>query len=176
MTWTIVFFCLQRCKWELPDQHIDNGILPPELFYNILIISTVRRHEMSKVTKLVYKAKFLISEPNSCWVPPCDCIGRASTQTVFVMLHTISWGSAYARHTLVTWPLLRLSMIYCCALGLLSQICVTCRGDGSWFQSPCLVVSGQDASGPWDDCIRSRWLRSTSATQIWVWLLRNAGF
>ena len=32
--------------------------------------------------------------------------------------------------------------------------------------SPCLVVSGQVASGPWDDCIRSRWLRSISPTQI----------
>ena len=38
------------------------------------------------------------------------------------------------------------------------------------------VVSGQDASGPWDGCIRSRWLRSISPTQIRVWLLRNAGF
>ena len=29
--------------------------------------------------------------------------------------------------TLVTWPWLRLSMIYCCGLRLWSQICVTCR-------------------------------------------------
>ena len=48
-------------------------------------------------------------------------------------------------------------------------------GAGSRFRSPCLVVSGQDASGPWDRCVRSRWLRSISSTQIWVWLLRNAG-
>ena len=33
--------------------------------------------------------------------------------------------------TLVTWPWLRLSMIYCCALRLWSQICVTCRS--CWF-------------------------------------------
>ena len=33
--------------------------------------------------------------------------------------------------TLVTWPWLRLSMIYCCALRLWSQICVTCRS--YWF-------------------------------------------
>ena len=78
--------------------------------------------------------------------------------------------------TLVTWPWLRLSMIYCCALRIWSQICVTCRRAGSRFLSPCLVVSGQDASDPWDGCIRSRWLRSISQTQIWVWLLRNAVF
>ena len=29
-----------------------------------------------------------------------------------------------------------------------------------------LVVSGQDASDPWDGCIRSRWLRSISPIQI----------
>ena len=33
-----------------------------------------------------------------------------------------------------------------------------------------------DASGPWDGCIRSRWLQSISPTLIWVWLLRNASF
>ena len=33
--------------------------------------------------------------------------------------------------TLVTWPWLCLSMIYCCALGLWSQIWVTCRR--CWF-------------------------------------------
>ena len=33
--------------------------------------------------------------------------------------------------TLVTWPWLRLSMIYCCAPRLWSQICVTCRR--CWF-------------------------------------------
>ena len=31
---------------------------------------------------------------------------------------------------------------------------------------PCLVVSRQDASDPWDGCIRSRWLRSISPIQI----------
>ena len=29
-----------------------------------------------------------------------------------------------------------------------------------------LVASGQDASGPWDGCIRSRWLRSISPNHI----------
>ena len=33
--------------------------------------------------------------------------------------------------TIVTWPWLRVSMIYCCALTLWSQICVTCRR--YWF-------------------------------------------
>ena len=33
--------------------------------------------------------------------------------------------------TLVSWPRLRLSMIYCCALRLWSQICTTCRR--CWF-------------------------------------------
>ena len=34
------------------------------------------------------------------------------------------------------------------------------------FLSPCLVVSGQDVSGPWDGCIRSSRLRSISPIQI----------
>ena len=62
-------YCLNRCKWELPDQHIANCILPPELFFNILISSTVCRHDMSKVTKFLDKAQFLISERDSCWEP-----------------------------------------------------------------------------------------------------------
>ena len=78
--------------------------------------------------------------------------------------------------TLVTWSWLRLSMICCCALRLGLRYASRVGGAGSWFRSPCLVVSGQDASGPWEGCIRSRWLRSISPTQIWVWLLRNAGF
>ena len=53
-------FCLNRCQWKLPDQHIANCILPDELFFNILMISTVYSHEISK---------FLISEPDSSWVP-----------------------------------------------------------------------------------------------------------
>ena len=40
-------FCLNRCKWEFPDQHIADCILPPELFFNIHIISTVCSHDMS---------------------------------------------------------------------------------------------------------------------------------
>ena len=41
-------FYLNRCKWELPDQHIANCILPPELFlislmYRIHYLSTVNR-------------------------------------------------------------------------------------------------------------------------------------
>ena len=39
-----------------------------------------------------------------------------------------------------------------------------------------LVVSRQDTSGSRNGCIRTRWLLSISPTQIWVWLLRNAGF
>ena len=46
----------------------------------------------------------------------------------------------------------------------------------SLFWSPFLVVSRQDASDPWDGCIRSRWSRSISPTQICVWLFRNAVF
>ena len=34
-------FCLNRCKRELHDQRIPNSIFPHELFFNILIISTV---------------------------------------------------------------------------------------------------------------------------------------
>ena len=40
-------FCLNRCKWELPDQHIPNSILLHDLFFNVLIISTVSSHDMS---------------------------------------------------------------------------------------------------------------------------------
>ena len=76
--------------------------------------------------------------------------------------------------TLVTWPLLRLGMIYCFAVRLWSQVCVTCRR--CWFLvSVALSCVGARCLGPWDGCIRSRWLRSISPTQIWVWLLRNAG-
>ena len=37
---------------------------------------------------------------------------------------------------------------------------------GSRIRSTCLVVPGQDASSPEDDCICTRWLRSISPTQI----------
>ena len=30
---------------------------------------------------------------------PCDCFGRTSTHTVFVVLYALSWGPSYARHT-----------------------------------------------------------------------------
>ena len=72
-------FCLHRCKWELPDQHIDNCIFLPELFFNIRIISTVCSLRIFKATKLLYKAKLLISEPDSCWVtdPVIALIGPA---------------------------------------------------------------------------------------------------
>ena len=78
--------------------------------------------------------------------------------------------------TIVTWPWLRLSMIYCCALRLWSQICVTCRR--YWFLDSVALscCTAQDASGPRDGCIRTRWLRSISLTKILVWLLQNAGF
>ena len=34
------------------------------------------------------------------------------------------------------------------------------------FCRPVLLCRGQDASGTWDGCLRSRWLRSISPTQI----------
>ena len=49
-TWT-VHFCLNRCKWELPDQHIANCIFPLELFFNILIISTVCSPQLTTFIK-----------------------------------------------------------------------------------------------------------------------------
>ena len=61
MTWTIWFLPPYRCKWDLPEQNIANCILPPELFPDIFIISTVCSHDMSEITKLGYKAKFFIS-------------------------------------------------------------------------------------------------------------------
>ena len=35
-----------------------------------------------------------------------------------------------------------------------------------WFLAPDLLCRGQDASGPWDGGIRTRWLRSISPTLI----------
>ena len=40
-------FCLNRCKWQRPDQHIANCISPPQLFFHIIIVSTVCSHDMS---------------------------------------------------------------------------------------------------------------------------------
>ena len=58
----------------------------------------------------------------------------------------------------------------CSETGLRFASCV--RVASSRIRSPCLAVPGQDASGPRDSCIRTRWLRSISPTQIWVWLLQ----
>ena len=90
-------FCLNKCKWELPDQHISNCILPPEFFFNILLISTVCSHDMSRnsSTKLSSSSPSLTLVENC----PCDCFGQTSIHTVFVVLYTMSWGPAYERHT-----------------------------------------------------------------------------
>ena len=84
---------------------------------------------------------------------------------------------------LVIWPLLRLSMIYSCALRLWSQICVTGLRYASRvgvvdsrIRSLCLAMPGQDASGPRDGCMRTRWLQSISLPHIRLRLLQNAGF
>ena len=77
---------------------------------------------------------------------------------------TLEWpdhGFVSVWYTVVLWDF---------ALRYASRV----EGAGSRFRSPCLV-SWQDASGQWD-CIRSRWLRIISPIQIWMWLLRNAGF
>ena len=87
-------FCLHRCKWEFPDQHIANCTLPSELFFNILIISIIWSYDMCKVTNLLNKAKFLISEDNSSWEPTMWLLWRTCIHTVFV----VSRGPAYARH------------------------------------------------------------------------------
>ena len=42
--------------------------------------------------------------------------------------------------------------------------------------SPGLVVQRADASAPRDGGTRTRWIWSISPTQVWVRLLRNAGF
>ena len=78
--------------------------------------------------------------------------------------------------TLVTWPWLRLSMIYCCALRLWSQICVTCRR--SWFPVSvtlsCCV--GARCLGPVGWLHTFEMVTEHFANPNWVWLLRNAGF
>ena len=46
--------------------------------------------------------------------------------------------------TLVTWQWLRLSMMYCCALRLTSEICVTCQS--CWFPDSVILSSCAEAS------------------------------
>ena len=90
-------FCFNRCKWEFPDEHVANCILPPELFFNIFI-STVCSHDMS-YRQRNSSAKLSSSFPSLTLVEnrPYDCFGRTSIHTVFVVLYTMSWGPAYAR-------------------------------------------------------------------------------
>ena len=92
-------FSLHWCKWELPDQHIANCILTPELFFNIFNDSTVCSRDMSYEAKYVQKAKFPFPSLTVIEYRPCDCFGRTSIHTVFVVLYTMSWGLAHARHT-----------------------------------------------------------------------------
>ena len=61
--------------------------------------------------------------------------------------------------TLVTWPWHCLGMIYCCALRLWSQICVTCQS--CWFLD-LAVVGFYDHEPSWS-C--SLWLRNC----LWLW-------
>ena len=71
--------------------------------------------------------------------------------------------------TLVTWPLLRHSYE--------TLLCFETLVSDMRHVSEVLVPGfGRSvlASGPWDGCIRSRWLLNISPTQIWVWLLWNA--
>ena len=60
-------FCLHRSKWELSDQ--PTAFCHLNCFFNIHVISTVCSHDMCQATKLLHKAKFLISYRDSCWVP-----------------------------------------------------------------------------------------------------------
>ena len=64
-------FCLNRCKRELPDQHIPNSISPHELFFLIPynLDSLQSWYVLVNETPGLDKAKFLISELDSCWVP-----------------------------------------------------------------------------------------------------------
>ena len=78
--------------------------------------------------------------------------------------------------SLATWPWLRICVIYSCALRLYFQIYVMGQNAGPLFWSPYLLVPRQDASELRDCCIRTRWIRINSQTQIWEWLLRNGGF
>ena len=57
-------------------------------------------------------------------------------------------------------------MTYCFAQRLWSQIFVTCRSYWFPFWSPCLVVPGQDASGPGDGGIRTRLIWNMSPTKF----------
>ena len=77
---------------------------------------------------------------------------------------------------LVIWPWLRLSMIYDCAVLLWSRYTSRVRVAGSRIWPPCFVVREQDTSCPRDGCIRTRWLRSISPSQIRLWLLQIAIF
>ena len=44
------------------------------------------------------------------------------------------------------------------------------------FGRPVLLWRGQDTSGMREGGIRTRWKWNISPTQVWVWLLQNAGF
>ena len=92
-------FCLHMWKWELPYQHIAYCILPSGLFFQYLYhFDSLQSWHVLGITKLPDKAKFLISEPDSCWVPTVRS-RRTSIHTVFVVLFTMCWGPAYALHT-----------------------------------------------------------------------------
>ena len=100
MTWTIGFF-LNRCKWELPDQHIAHCILPPELSFNILIISTVCSYEVSyRQSQIPWPSSTTI--PLSSTKPSSSFSMPWSVQHIYYfrcVVYNMSWGPAYARHT-----------------------------------------------------------------------------
>ena len=89
-------------------------------------------------------------------VSMCNNLSQTQTRHHPICQQRYVWKPEY--------PCRRLGMTYCCALRLWDQICFTCRS--SRICTSCLVVPGQDASGPMEGGIHTRWIFSISSTQI----------
>ena len=78
-------FCLHRYKWDLPDQHIANCILPSELLFPISLSSRQSavmkcQRKWNSSTKLNSPFPSLTVVEYWLWV----CFGRTSIHTVFL--------------------------------------------------------------------------------------------
>ena len=82
----------------------------------------------------LYKAKFLISEPDSCWVPTLWWLWSGQhTYTVLVVLYTMSWGPAYERHTSKSdWRAVTVLASNTVSSAGLTQYCAT-RSNSVWY-------------------------------------------
>ena len=100
-----------------------------------------------------------------CWV---DIIGVRFKWKLTFEAHVPSVVSSFSMRNMLSWRWWGtfLHALLCCCIA--THVIL--------FWSPYLVVPGQDASSPKSGGICTKWIRSISPTQIWVWLLRNSGF